>query len=62
MMIDSGRRYRVYCYYKNTCQPVLSIFASKRLALGYKKQVLKQQKGVAEVRVYDDYDHEVIEK
>ena len=60
--MDSGRRYRVYCYYKNTCQPVLSIFANKKLALGYKHQVLKEQKGVAEVRVYDDYDKEVIEK
>jgi len=60
--MDSGRRYRVYCYYKNTCQPVLSIFANKKLALGYKNQVLKQQKGVVEVRVYDDYDKEVIEK
>ena len=60
--MDTGRRYRVYCYYKNTCQPVLSIFANKKLALGYKKQVLKQQKGVVEVRVYDDYDKEVVEK
>ena len=60
--MDAGRRYRVYCYYKNTCQPVLSIFASKKLALGYRKQVLRQQKGVAEIRVYDEYDREVIEK
>jgi len=41
---------------------VLSIFGNKKLALGYKNQVLKEQKGVAEVRVYDDYDKEVIEK
>jgi|TARA_R100000329_G_C7519076_1_gene182989 hypothetical protein len=41
---------------------VLSIFANKKLALGYKKQVMREQKGVVEVRVYDEYEREVIEK
>ena len=41
---------------------MLSIFANKKLALGYKKQVMREQKGVVEVRVYDEYEREVVEK
>ncbi|MEK9895445.1 MAG: hypothetical protein VW518_03325 [Burkholderiaceae bacterium] len=61
-MIDSGRRYRVHCYYNSLAQPVISIFSNRILALGYKKQVLRQQKGVARVIVFDENDAEVIEK